>query len=330
MNQNFTWGKLILEFNLGAIADAVVNKKAFVLTLHDMSAKISFHLVDDKRSFHQCVMVKVHAAQHTGDFFKESDLFQLELQFKSECQERCLTFDKFLPLDNDEETSDSSETNLQAQSKTILLDTREKYRVIVIATNGKAAGTEREIKCFDKNTNRQIFATMLQRPQETFTDVEITSDKEPKSKFYAHRCVLASRSKMFDTMLHGSLLEGKSGKIVINNASAWVVETFLRHIYLKTYPKFLCKEHVIEMLGVADLYEFFKLKEYCLQKMLEMLNAKNGHSFLVAALSVEQSESVKKFVRNCSVSLLEQASQEPERCQSAILRFAKKLAENPE
>lgn len=93
---------------------------------------------------------------------------------------------------------------------------------------------------------------------------------EDESIVYAHKFVLFSRCEYFKRMFSGNFAESKENDsiICINNCSKKVFLSVLRYFYTDELWNPTSVNDTLEMLGLADLYQFNVMKMHCM-KILE-------------------------------------------------------------
>lgn len=113
---------------------------------------------------------------------------------------------------------------------------------------------------------------------EHFKDVTFKIGEE---SVMAHRCILASRSQVFNAMLKNETREKTSGIVELKDTSMKVFKLFLEFLYTN---------HIRDMddcadglLALADKYDIQCLKDQCEQCIGEKINRKNAIYCLIIA-----------------------------------------------
>lgn len=78
------------------------------------------------------------------------------------------------------------------------------------------------------------------------------------------------------TMFSGEFKEKKTGESFISEVSSAAFEDFLRYLYTDSVETL--KDHVVELLQLAHLYQVEGLKDMCEQKLLSELNEENSET----------------------------------------------------
>lgn len=110
-------------------------------------------------------------------------------------------------------------------------------------------------------------------------DVEITCDDET---FHAHKVILSCRSKVFAAMLQSNMVEGITGKVMLQDIKATAFRLLLRYLYSGMMPKFDV-DIAKELYEIGDRYAVEELKDACSQFLRNNLSQDNSYEILVLA-----------------------------------------------
>lgn len=111
-----------------------------------------------------------------------------------------------------------------------------------------------------------------------FSDVTIIIDEK---KFNAHKCILASRSPVFEAMFKHNMKERNQNVVHIDDMEFEVFQEFIRFIYsgkINEIEKVVCG-----LLFAAEKYSVLGLKKMCEDTMCSGVNAENAIKYLPAA-----------------------------------------------
>ena len=111
-----------------------------------------------------------------------------------------------------------------------------------------------------------------------FSDVVVAAGGQ---EFPAHRVVLAQRSDVFGAMFDADMKEKLSGRVVIEDLSADVVDNLVTFIYTDSAPDIW--ELAAELLMAAEKYNIARLKAVCELHLALSLNLDNVVDLLVLA-----------------------------------------------
>lgn len=101
---------------------------------------------------------------------------------------------------------------------------------------------------------------------------DITIEVEGR-QIRAHKCILASRSKVFKAMLQAPLKERQNGVVEIEDADYASVWAMLRFMYCSDTKA--VADHELDVFVLADKYDLVDLKQYCVGELLNALNMEN-------------------------------------------------------
>ena len=108
----------------------------------------------------------------------------------------------------------------------------------------------------------------LLHDDEELTDFELRGDD---GSVKVHKCILATVTPVFQSMLQGDWKETRNGYIHLEGMPKTALQDFKRYIYLNTLPPTV-SEHV---LIIAMRYQITDLEMACTKTMIEGLNAEN-------------------------------------------------------
>lgn len=114
-------------------------------------------------------------------------------------------------------------------------------------------------------------------------DVTLEADGE---RFHAHRCVLAARSPVFKAELFGSMKEGTSSNIHIEDIEAQVFKALLQFMYTDSLPDTDKGDEVAmlqHLLEAADRFSLQRLKLICEDKLCRYIDATSVATTLALA-----------------------------------------------
>uniref|UniRef100_A0A0N5BT35 BTB domain-containing protein n=1 Tax=Strongyloides papillosus TaxID=174720 RepID=A0A0N5BT35_STREA len=134
----------------------------------------------------------------------------------------------------------------------------------------------------NNNTNESMnvllddVAGMLESPK--FSDCII---KVGKSKINVHKCILASRSKVFDSILADKQYESSSSIIEINGLRPEIVKEMVNYLYTGKSPNM--NEVACEMLEIGEKYGLELLKLMAQESLVHSLSIENACNYLVCS-----------------------------------------------
>jgi len=99
----------------------------------------------------------------------------------------------------------------------------------------------------------------------------------------AHKLVLTTRCKHFETMFDSGMSETFSNKIEINDIKPKTFKEFLRFLYTFVAPKYKNKDSTMELLAAADKYCVDDLKMICEKAINSNLHCNNVIDALIMA-----------------------------------------------
>uniref|UniRef100_A0A0N5BUS6 BTB domain-containing protein n=1 Tax=Strongyloides papillosus TaxID=174720 RepID=A0A0N5BUS6_STREA len=100
-------------------------------------------------------------------------------------------------------------------------------------------------------------------------------------KIYANKCILAGRSKVFDTMLKNKRDESELSIIEINDFHPSVVEETIKYLYTGTFPNI--NEITLQMLRFSKIYKLDELKFMAEESLIYSLNNDNIYGYFIAS-----------------------------------------------
>ncbi|XP_042911157.1 uncharacterized protein [Parasteatoda tepidariorum] len=127
--------------------------------------------------------------------------------------------------------------------------------------------------------------------EKNYADVKLRADGEV---FFAHKCLLASRSPVFRAMFDREMLESKTNVIDIRDMEAKTLKYFLEYLYTGTVNG-MDDKMASNLLVVADKYQVSSLVEKCSTFLKSALNFDNVLSILLVADLVNY-EQMKVFI----------------------------------
>ncbi|XP_042911156.1 uncharacterized protein [Parasteatoda tepidariorum] len=166
-----------------------------------------------------------------------------------------------------------------------------------------------EIKNFNKNSPSVERAALTQNKDEIdsllnlqqhlrnmlnekhYADVKLRADGEV---FFAHKCLLASRSPEFRAMFDREMLKSKTSVIDMRDVEAKTLKYFLEYLYTGTVDG-MDDKMALNLLIVADKYQVSSLVEKCSTFLKSALNFDNVLSILLVADLVNY-EPMKVFI----------------------------------
>lgn len=96
----------------------------------------------------------------------------------------------------------------------------------------------------------------------------VVSGKE----FPVHRCVLRSRSTVFEAMFSHETTEKESGRVLINDLDPESFGDFLEYLYTGSVGDDLSDDNVFGLYAAADKYDLSTLKSECVSHMRRTLS----------------------------------------------------------
>ena len=117
---------------------------------------------------------------------------------------------------------------------------------------------------------------------ETPTNSDVTFIFGNDRRITAHKLILSTRSKYFESMFASSLKESQSGEIEVPDVDLNVFKAMLEFLYSGIPPKNL-KEVSLELLIVADKYGMEELTTLCETSASENITARNVVDSLLVA-----------------------------------------------
>ena len=99
----------------------------------------------------------------------------------------------------------------------------------------------------------------------SFNDIS-TSDfivKSGNEEFFVHQYILKQRSEYFSGLLRNDCQEKRNNKLIIDDFEPKVVEILLRYIYNGALSFNDCQKFGIDLMLIADKYNFMELWDLC-------------------------------------------------------------------
>lgn len=130
------------------------------------------------------------------------------------------------------------------------------------------------------NTLSKAAELMLDRKDNTDMVFEVI-EPELVVRFPAHRVIVAARCVWFRRALTSGMQEDIQRRVEVHNCSVQLFEIFLRFLYTGRLAagSMVCHQF-IELLVLADCYEFDSLKTVCERNLKRYLSAENVFEFL--------------------------------------------------
>lgn len=125
------------------------------------------------------------------------------------------------------------------------------------------------------NLDQKDFSSMLDNSQ--YSDINLVcGDKQ----FNAHKCILATRSDVFRSMIK-SIRLNVSGCLVIKDTTPPIFEIFLKAIYGCMDASF--EENADKVVALADKYHCYDIKYACEKILVKQINTNNALQILQLA-----------------------------------------------
>ena len=105
-----------------------------------------------------------------------------------------------------------------------------------------------------------------------FSDVTFIVNE---TKFKAHKCILASRCKVFANMFSVGMRESQESVITVQDISPQIFKHLLEFIYTDCIPQPLSNELTIEILVAANKYGMDRLKRLCEKQLVQVIDLEN-------------------------------------------------------
>lgn len=96
----------------------------------------------------------------------------------------------------------------------------------------------------------------------------------------AHKNILCSRSNVFASMLQSNMVEGKTGRVDIQDMDATHFQQFLRCLYTGMLPE-LTVDSAFQFYEASDKYSVDAMKKQCADFLMDNLSAENACDILV-------------------------------------------------
>ena len=113
---------------------------------------------------------------------------------------------------------------------------------------------------------------------EEYSDVVFIVGRD-QTPVYAHRSIVASRSKVFAAMLYGGLRETNEREITVPNTPADIFISMMEYIYTGCIE--IPAESAMNLLNAANMYGLLSLMKSCSACIQENLNASNVCEIMV-------------------------------------------------
>ena len=130
-----------------------------------------------------------------------------------------------------------------------------------------------------------MLAFSEEESKKKFCDVKFTVSPtlqtDDTSTFYAHRAVLATRSKVFATMFSHNMLESATKTIELLDIDSDVLKELLTYIYTGECPRI--EEFAESLIYHAEKYELDHLKALCEERLSYDLQVDNAARLLLLA-----------------------------------------------
>jgi speckle-type POZ protein len=146
--------------------------------------------------------------------------------------------------------------------------------------------------------------------------VFIVNNKE----FFAHKCILSVRSKVFEAMFSNDMIESQSNRCTIDDIESEVFEELLTFIYTGNAPK---AQTIFEkLLAAAEKYEILEIKDFCANIIFKDIKNENAIQNLIIADKYKAAKLLDKiieFIANNFQSILN----------ISVIEWEKFIIENP-
>eukprot|EP01111_Echinosteliopsis_oligospora_P000237 TRINITY_DN10212_c0_g1_i1.p1 TRINITY_DN10212_c0_g1~~TRINITY_DN10212_c0_g1_i1.p1 ORF type:complete len:360 (-),score=81.50 TRINITY_DN10212_c0_g1_i1:89-1168(-) len=126
-------------------------------------------------------------------------------------------------------------------------------------------------------------------------------------KICAHKCVLATRSLVFQKMFSSGMKESTENKVIIQETDAHSFKLLLRFIYTGTIDNESLQANTQELMALSDKYDVEDLKALCDTTLLDQLTPQSAcHILLLADAyhSVRLKEAVLNFAASNFTTVL--------------------------
>lgn len=129
--------------------------------------------------------------------------------------------------------------------------------------------------CFSIESLSHDYSKLLDKG--TNHDVEfVVGDQSIK----AHKNILCSRSDVFASMLRSDMVEGKTGRVDIQDMDAAIFQQFLRCLYTGLLPE-LTVDSAFQFYEASDKYGIDSVKKQCADFLTDNLSPENACEILV-------------------------------------------------
>jgi speckle-type POZ protein len=177
-----------------------------------------------------------------------------------------------------------------------------------------------EIDLFDsdlKHENRITYDLKNLVNNNKYSDfVFIVDNKE----FFAHKCILSVRSKVFEAMFSNDMIESQSNRCTIDDIESEVFKELLTFIYTGKAPK--AQTMVEKLLAAAEKYEILEIKDFCANIIFKDIKNENAIQNLIIADKYNATKLLDKiieFIADNFQSILN----------ISVIEWEKFLVENP-
>lgn len=144
--------------------------------------------------------------------------------------------------------------------------------------------------------------------------VQVPDEWSKCRRVFAHRCIISARSSALDVMLKANMREGITGVVAMRGTSCKAVYAFIVYLYTDTVVPGLELEHLMSLLGLADQWQLFHLKQLCQERMSQYISLENAVKLFVKAQELDAQvlfEACRMFIHKNSRLLPEIAMLSP-------------------
>jgi hypothetical protein len=173
-------------------------------------------------------------------------------------------------------------TNVFSPSKRVLTTdrTRKMLRHISFSEDQSVDQPEEDVGTSYTNFEELSLQLKFSYNDKRFSDVVIRCGLSLEHKFYAHRIILANRSRYFENVFSASALELKAGRFCIDRPAmfAEIFAKVLEYIYVGHVH--LRLDNVLEVLSMSEEFGIDSLKTICERFITQNIDSNNASLLL--------------------------------------------------
>jgi len=128
----------------------------------------------------------------------------------------------------------------------------------------------------------------------------IVSTKEDQRRFYAHQCIVGSRSQILLNMLNSGMIEARTQTIQLPEIQSKIFYIFLCYLYGEDIARLSINE-IADLWIIASQYMVFTLANICEHMLMQYIDLTNVMDILIWACNVN----MERIIPRCLEMVIE-------------------------